>query len=86
MVGFFRATLASPSTSPLWTPAALAAGRTPPPMPDIREAKEKLPDLIMAANRAEEAWNKTQLEDALNSVRFYLEKIEAAAGITPATR
>jgi len=71
----------------LWTPAAAAASRrATPPMPNIREAKEKVPDLIRAANRANDAWNKTQLEDALNSVRFYLEKIEAAAGITPAKR
>lgn len=49
-----------------------------PPTPDTRPALVHAQDLIDAANRLSKAWNTTQVEDALRSVRFYADKIEYA--------
>ena len=50
----------------------------PPPMPNVRTAKVYLPDLHAAVIRAEQAWNKPQLQDALRSARYFIEQAEAA--------
>ena len=47
-------------------------------MPNVRTAKVYLPDLHAAVIRAEQAWNKPQLQDALRSARYFIEQAEAA--------
>lgn len=49
----------------------------PAPMPGVREHASDLAELIAAAERAKRAWNRTQLRDALTSVRFFLDQVEA---------
>ena len=46
----------------------------PPAMPDIREALLDVKEATKALQRGEDAWNKTQLEDALNSAEFFIKK------------
>lgn len=50
----------------------------PPAMPEIREAQEPARALLDAAQRASQAWNKPQLIDALQSIRFWTNEIEKA--------
>lgn len=50
----------------------------PPPTPHIRAARVHLPDATQALTRAGEAWNTTQLRDALASAKFFIESAEAA--------
>ncbi|MDK6078962.1 hypothetical protein [Massilia varians] len=42
------------------------------PMPDVRRAVVYVPDAISALERAKEAWNKTQLLDAIRSAEHFL--------------
>jgi hypothetical protein len=53
----------------------------PPPMSDIAPAKAALQELNKAVARANAAWNRTQLVDALRSVRYWTEQAEKAAKI-----
>lgn len=46
----------------------------PPPMPGVREALLDVIEARKALERAEKAWNATQLEDALRSASFFIEK------------
>lgn len=48
----------------------------PPPMPEVAVRLTSLPDLQKAVARVGECWNPTQLDEALRSVRFWLEKLE----------
>lgn len=48
----------------------------PPPMPDVRGALLLVRDLSKAVQRASKAWNKTQLRDAMQSVRYFVDFIE----------
>jgi hypothetical protein len=48
----------------------------PPPVPEIREAHELAKNLLEASKRAEQAWSKAQLVDAMQSVRFWTNEIE----------
>ena len=50
----------------------------PGPMPQVRCALMSVRDLQEAAGRAAQAWNPTQLRDALRSVRYFLEAAEAS--------
>jgi hypothetical protein len=58
-----------------------AAGGYQPPMSDIAPAKAALQELNKAVARANAAWNRTQLVDALRSVRYWTEQAEKAAKI-----
>lgn len=49
----------------------------PPAMPNIRSAKQATQNLAKAATRANEAWTKDQMVDALRSVRYWLERAES---------
>ena len=51
----------------------------PPPMRDVARAQPMLQELREAAERAAKAWNRSQLEDALRSVRHFADEAEAAA-------
>ena len=53
----------------------------PAPTPEIRDARLMAQNLLEASNRAANAWNKTQLTDALRSVRYWTEQVEQAAKI-----
>lgn len=48
----------------------------PPPMPNIQSARRTTDDLVKASQRANAAWNKSQMIDALRSVRYWLELAE----------
>ncbi|MBB3004372.1 hypothetical protein FHX57_006754 [Paraburkholderia tropica] len=48
----------------------------PPPMPNIKAARLATDDLVKAAGRANQAWTKAQMRDALRSVRYWLELAE----------
>lgn len=50
----------------------------PPPMPNLRAARVATDDLVKAAARANSAWTKAQMRDALRSVRYWLEMAEQA--------
>lgn len=58
--------------------ASVHAIPDPPPMREVQPAKMHLRDAYRACDRISRAWNKTQMEDALRSLRFYLEKMEKA--------
>lgn len=48
-----------------------------PPMPDVARLLIPLEDLRNAANRGlNGAWNMSQLKDCLNSIHYWLDKIE----------
>lgn len=49
---------------------------TTPPMPGVREKLIYVSDLKAAVNRLDTCWNKTQLEDILNSVKFFVQQME----------
>jgi hypothetical protein len=62
---------------------------TPPPMRHVAIARSALEDLAKAAQRAQEAWNPSQMEDALRSIEFHLGRIRRMtepppAAVTPA--
>lgn len=48
----------------------------PPPKPEIREAHLALQSLEAAVGRAKVAWNRTQLQDALNSIDYWRKEID----------
>lgn len=48
----------------------------PPPMPSIQAASHATGDLVKSAQRANDAWTKSQMVDALRSVRYWLELAE----------
>lgn len=50
----------------------------PPATPEIREVQELAKNLLEAAQRAERAWTKAQLVDAMQSVRFWTNEVEKA--------
>ena len=50
----------------------------PKPMPDIEPALLKISDARTAIERAEKAWNKSQLQDAIRSARYFLDLAEKA--------
>lgn len=50
----------------------------PPPMPPVARAFVHLQDVHDAAERLGKAWNRAQVEDAIRSIRFYLERMEGA--------
>ena len=52
--------------------------RNPPPMPHIRPALLYVKDALLAVGRAGDAWNETQLREAIASARYYIDKIESA--------
>ncbi len=52
--------------------------RPPQPMPQVQPALLCVRDMQAAAERASGCWNVTQMRDALRSVRYFLEKAEAA--------
>jgi hypothetical protein len=47
-------------------------------MPNIRAARSATDDLVKSAQRANAAWSKSQMVDALRSVRYWLEQAEKA--------
>jgi hypothetical protein len=49
---------------------------TNPPMPGVAEKLIYKNDLKSAVDRLDTCWNKTQLEDILNSVKFFVQKME----------
>lgn len=49
----------------------------PPPMPDVRRSIGHIPDAIAALERAQKAWNKTQLIDALDSAAMFIREAQA---------
>jgi len=51
---------------------------TPPPMPGVAQARLPMSEAKNAAERGAEAWNRSQLEDAIRSVEFFIEKAKAA--------
>lgn len=46
------------------------------PMPTVARARIYLPDAQAALDRARDAWNPTQLRDALRSLRTFVERAE----------
>lgn len=50
----------------------------PPPMPKVRAAVVYLPDAIRALERGLEAWNATQLRDAIRSAQHFLDAASVA--------
>lgn len=44
----------------------------PPPMPNVRAALVHVPDMRAAVERAAKAWNKSQLDDAIRSLKYYI--------------
>lgn len=49
----------------------------PQPMPNIRAAHLATDDLVKSAQRANAAWSRSQMVDALRSVRYWLELAES---------
>lgn len=56
------------------------------PAPEVSKAKIHLTDLKGAVERIGQAWNKSQLDDALRSARYWLDKIEKDGGLSTAAR
>lgn len=52
----------------------------PPPMPMVSAAHAYLPDAIHALRRGLDAWNPTQLKDALRSAEHFLQAAKNALG------
>lgn len=53
----------------------------PPPTPDVAPAAPALKELNQAIERASKAWSRTQLIDAMRSVKYWTEQVEQAAKI-----
>jgi len=49
-----------------------------PPMPGVREAIPQLLEAGKAIGRGIDAWNPAQVEDAIRSARFFMERAERA--------
>lgn len=45
---------------------------SPPQMPNVARAALYLPDAMRALERAQQAWNATQLRDALRSAEHFI--------------
>jgi hypothetical protein len=50
----------------------------PKPMPEIEPALLKIMDAQAALTRASKAWNRSQLEDAVRSARYFLDLADRA--------
>jgi len=50
-------------------------------MPEVALARVYVPDAILALQRANEAWNKTQLLDAIQSAETFIAAAKAAISV-----
>lgn len=57
----------------------------PPPTPEVAPAVDALKELHQAIERATKAWNRTQLIDAMRSVKYWTGEVEQAAKIVDLT-
>lgn len=51
---------------------------TPPPMPAVARALIPLKDASTAIQRGLEAWNPSQLQDAIRSAEFFIDRAKHA--------
>ena len=49
----------------------------PPPMPAVAAAQIPMRDVVRAAERGVQAWNKAQMEDAIRSIEFFIDRTKA---------
>jgi hypothetical protein len=59
--------------------------RAPPSTPEVAPALPALKELNQAIERAAKAWNRTQLIDAMRSVKYWTQQVEQAAKIVDLT-
>lgn len=53
------------------------AAPPPPPTPEVAKAKVHVNDLISSVSRISDAWNKSQLDDAIRSAEFFIGKMKS---------
>lgn len=51
---------------------AIPSQHAPPPMPQVRDAQFSMRDAKAAIDRALDAWNPTQMQDAIRSAEFFI--------------